>query len=336
MATEHMRLKKILLQVLLVVLVPVASAQQAPQYSQYVMNGFLLNPSYAGSDGYSTFSLTAREQWVGLKDAPSTFAAAFQTRLLSDSYISKSTSVRKKINRPTKGGRVGMGGYLFADKNGIMKRTGAQFAYAYHISMNNYRQLSFGLSLTAYQYYVDKNGAVVDDVNDPDPWLDNYDTRVFIPDANFGISYMTRFYYVGYSMNSLLRGMLMIGNKGNNSNSELGYYYLTGGYKFYLPNDDWLIEPSAMIKSSDMLFKSIQADISTRVYYKDEYWLGLSYRTNDAVVLLAGLKYDRYYLGYALDFTLSDIRTQSYGTHELTIVAKFGDSARRYRWINRY
>jgi type IX secretion system PorP/SprF family membrane protein len=331
-----MRFKKILLPLLILVMVPVASAQQFPTYSQYVMNGFLLNPSYAGSDGYSTFSFTAREQWVGLENAPSTFAAAFQTRILSDSYISKSTSVRRKMTRPTKGGRIGMGGYLFADRNGIMKRTGAQFSYAYHISLNNYRQLSFGLAATAYQYFVDKNGAFLPKEEYPDEWLDSYDAVVYIPDANFGVSYTTRNYYVGYSMNNLFRGLLMIGNKGNNSRSELGYYYLTGGYKFTLPDNDWMIEPSAMMKSSDMLFKSFQMDISTRVYYKEDYWMGLSYRTNDAIILLAGMKFDRYYLGYACDFTLSDIRKQSFGTHELTIVAKFGDSARRYRWINRY
>jgi type IX secretion system PorP/SprF family membrane protein len=339
MAAEYMRLRKILILVVLVVLIPVAKAQQTPQYSQYVMNGFLLNPSYAGSDGYTSFSLTAREQWVGLDDSPSTFAVAAQTRLLNDSYISKATSVRKKINRPTKGGHVGVGGYVFADRNGIMKRTGAQLAYAYHINMTNYRQLSFGLSLTAYQYFVDKSGAVLGDdlyYDKPDVWFDNYDGTVFITDANFGVSYMTRKYYVGYSMNNLLRGLIMFGNKGDNTHSELGHYYLTGGYKIELPADDWMIEPSAMIKSSDMMFKSIQMDVTARVYYKEEYWMGLSYRTSDAIVLLAGLKYDRYYFGYACDFTLSDLRTQSFGTHELTIVAKFGDSARRYRWINRY
>jgi hypothetical protein len=68
----------------------VALAQQVPMYSQYIMNGFLVNPSIAGRDGYSTINLTVREQWVGLADAPSTYAASFQTRLLRNSYISKS------------------------------------------------------------------------------------------------------------------------------------------------------------------------------------------------------------------------------------------------------
>jgi type IX secretion system PorP/SprF family membrane protein len=105
-------------------------AQQVPMYSQYIMNGFLINPSFAGRDGYTTVNLTVREQWVGLAGAPSTYAASFQTRILKNSYISKSTSVRKKLIKPTKGGKVGLGGYVFNDNNGIMRRSGIQAAYA--------------------------------------------------------------------------------------------------------------------------------------------------------------------------------------------------------------
>lgn len=329
-----MKSLKILTVVGFLAVMPVISAQQFPMYSQYMMNGFLLNPSYAGSDYYTTFGLTVREQWLNLPHAPSTYAAAFQTRLLNDSYITKSTAVRKKISRPTKGGRVGVGGYLFSDHNGIMHRTGIQMAYAYHLPVGDEQQLSFGLSLSAYQYFVDINGAVMpDDVQDE--LLNSYDQVVYIPDANFGVSYTTRNYYAGFAMTNLFRGTLMIGNGGENSRSELGHYFLTGGMRFY-PGADWIVEPSVMLKSSDMLFKSFQVDLTGRVYYKEDYWLGLSYRTGDAVILMAGLKVDRFYLGYAFDFTLSEIRSYTYGTHELTLLARFGDNPRRYRWINRY
>jgi len=313
---------------------PVITAQQFPMYSQYMMNGFLLNPSYAGSDYYTTFGLTVREQWLNLPHAPSTYAAAFQTRLLNDSYITKSTAVRKKISRPTKGGRVGVGGYLFSDHNGIMHRTGLQMAYAYHLPVGDEQQLSIGLSLSAYQYFVDINGAFMpDDVQDD--LLNTYDQVVYIPDANFGVSYTTRNYYAGFAMTNLFRGSLMVGNGSENSRSELGHYFLTGGMRFY-PGSDWIVEPSVMLKSSDMLFKSFQVDLTGRVYYREDYWLGLSYRTNDAVILMAGVKVDRFYIGYAFDFTLSEIRSYTYGTHELTVLARFGDNPRRYRWINRY
>ena len=318
----------------LLAVMPDISAQQFPLYSQYTMNGFLLNPSYAGSDYYTTFGLTVREQWLSLPNAPSTYAAAFQTRILNDSYITKSTAVRKKIDRPTKGGRVGVGGYLFSDHHGIMHRTGLQMAYAYHLPISIDQQLSFGLSLSAYQYFVDIAGAVMpDDVQDD--LLNNYDQVVYIPDANFGVSYMTRNYYAGFAMTNLFRGTLMIGNGGKNGRSELGHYFLTGGIRLY-PGVDWIIEPSIMLKSSDMVFKSFQVDLTGRVYYKDDYWLGLSYRTGDAIVMLAGLKVDRFYIGYAFDFTMSEIRSYTYGTHELTVLARFGDNPRRYRWINKY
>ena len=133
-------------------------AQQVPMYSQYIMNGFLINPSFAGRDGYTTINLTVREQWVGLDQAPGTYAASFQTRILKNSFISRSTAVRKKTIMPTKGGNVGIGGYVFNDENGIMRRTGFQAAYAYHITMGNTgsypNNLSFGLALTAYQFAI--------------------------------------------------------------------------------------------------------------------------------------------------------------------------------------
>lgn len=329
-----MKILRIIAAVGLLAVMPDILAQQFPLYSQYTMNGFLLNPSYAGSDYYTTFGLTVREQWLSLPNAPSTYAAAFQTRILNDSYITKSTAVRKKIDRPTKGGRVGVGGYLFSDHNGIMHRTGLQLAYAYHLPIGIDQQLSFGLSLSAYQYFVDISGAVMPyDVQDD--LLNNYDQVVYIPDANFGVSYMTRNYYAGFAMTNLFRGTLMIGNGGENGRSELGHYFLTGGLRLY-PGVDWIIEPSIMLKSSDMVFKSFQVDLTGRVYYKDDYWLGLSYRTGDAIVMLAGLKVDRFYIGYAFDFTMSEIRSYTYGTHEMTVLARFGDNPRRYRWINKY
>ncbi len=309
-------------------------AQQVPMYSQYIMNGFLINPSYAGSDGYSTFNLTAREQWMGLQNSPSTYALSFQTRILQNSYISRSTSVRHKEMKPTKGGRVGLGGYFFNDNNGIIRRTGFQAAYAYHVPIGRENQLSLGLAATAYQFALDLKGALLFDLDDD--FLNNYDQVVYIPDFNFGASFTTRNYYVGFAMSQMLRGAIMFGNEGDNNRTEMGHFFLTGGARIRLPNRDWIIEPAALLKTSDMVFKSMQMDLTTRVYFKEDYWAGLSYRTGDALIMMTGIKYDRFYFAYAFDFALTDIRSYSFGSHEITLVAKFGDSPRRYRWINRY
>lgn len=327
-------IRRILTAVFLSFIAGSATAQQVPMYSQYIMNGFLVNPSIAGRDGYTTLNFTVREQWVGMANAPSTYAASFQTRVLRNSYISKSTAVRKELVKPTKGSRVGLGGYIFSDNNGIMRRTGGQAVYAYHIPLGKTEgvpnSLSFGLAFTAYQYAINTNGAVYDK---DDPLLNSYDRSVFIPDFNFGASYTTVNYYIGFSMTNLLRGSLMFADTSSVNRNELGHYFLTGGVKIPLA-ENWLLEPSAFIKSSDMFFTAIQADITARFYYKNDYWAGVSYRTSDALIAMLGLKYDRFYFGYAFDFALTDIRTQTLGGHELTLVVKFGESARRYRWLN--
>ena len=315
----------------------ITSAQQVPMYSQYIMNGFLVNPSFAGRDGYTTVTLTTREQWVGLNYSPATYAASFQTRLLKDSYISKATSVRKKLIRPTKGGKVGLGGYIFSDYNGIMRRTGFEAAYSYHISMGQTggypNDLAFGLALSVYQFAINTNDQLLYSADDP--LLNNYDRSVIIPDFNFGASFTTAKYYAGFAMTNILRGSLLFADTTDSKRTELGNFYLTGGIKIPL-NNDFTLEPSAFIKSSDMLFKSVQMDLTARVYYKEDYWAGLSFRTGDAIIAMVGLKYDRFHFGYAVDFTLTQIRKQSFGTHELTLAVKFGESARRYRWINAY
>jgi type IX secretion system PorP/SprF family membrane protein len=192
--------------------------------------------------------------------------------------------------------------------------------------------LSFGLALTAYQFAINTEGLIYDP---DDPLLNSYDRSVFIPDFNFGASFTTMRYYVGFAMTNLLRGSLLFADTSNTRRNELGNYFLTGGIKFPI-SADWIIEPSAFIKASDMLFKSIQMDLTSRVYYKEDYWAGLSWRTNDAIIMMMGFKYDRFYFAYAFDFTLTDIRTQSFGSHEITLAVKFGESARRYRWINAY
>src|SRR5664279_3439434 len=128
----------------------IAGQGETPMYSQYMMNAFLYNPAIAGSEGYTSFNLTSRLQWLGIPDAPRTYSISFQTRLLKRSYILKRNSVKQKTDlQPTRSGRVGIGGAILTDQTGAFNRTGMQFTYAYHIFMGN-SQLSLGLTGNVY------------------------------------------------------------------------------------------------------------------------------------------------------------------------------------------
>jgi type IX secretion system PorP/SprF family membrane protein len=306
-------------------------AQQLPLYSQYIMNGFLLNPAVAGSDGYTTFNLTAREQWVGFENAPRTHAFSIQTRILKESYIIKSTPVRKKVFKPSTKGRVGIGGYIFNDKNGLVNRTGIQLTYAYHIWLRE-TQLSFGLSGSTFQFRVNDEELTFYDQREP---LLTGDLRkaVYVPDASFGIYLSHYSYNVGFSVAQLFQSYIKLGNQSLKDYRMLRHYYLMGAYRFDL-NVDYQLEPSVLFKTTETWI--FQADINCKLYYKNDYWAGLSFRTNGALIAMAGIKVNQFYFGYAFDYTLTSIRKHSFGSHEVMIALKLGDSARRFRWLDRY
>ena len=48
------------------------SAQQDPQYTQYMYNTVAINPAYAGNRGVTSIVGLHRSQWVGLDGAPRT------------------------------------------------------------------------------------------------------------------------------------------------------------------------------------------------------------------------------------------------------------------------
>jgi type IX secretion system PorP/SprF family membrane protein len=239
--------------------------------------------------------------------------------------------VRRKITRPSREGRVGLGGYVFNDKNGIISRTGFQMTYAYHIPMDD-SQLSFGISANAFQFSIDEDEIVLFDLDDP--LLMENDMIAFVPDVNFGVSFHTQELFVGISATQLLGSALKLGKRSYANYKLLRHYFIMGGYKYEI-SPEIVIQPSILMKSSNS-FRSFQVDLNVRVFYMDDYWAGLSYRTNDAMVIMAGLKVSQYYFGYAFDYSLSNIRKYSFGSHEFVIAVKFGDNARRYRWLNRY
>jgi type IX secretion system PorP/SprF family membrane protein len=310
----------------------IVPAQQLPLYSQYLYNKFLINPAVAGSDGYTSFNLTAREQWVGYYGAPQTFSFSGQTRILKRSFILKQTKVRREIFRPKSDGKVGLGGYVFSDKNGLIQRTGFQGSYAYHMWLENSTQLSMGLAITGYFFKINEKEIRFEDPNEP--WLNN-DLRkgIFVPDATFGIYLLNAKYSFGFSADQLFQAATKIGSEAYAKFKMSRQYYIFGTYNFgHGPYIE--LQPSVLIKMSEQL--KPQADIGLTYIYNQALWAGLTFRTSGALIANVGVKYENLWFGYAFDFTLQEIQRITYGTHELTIAVRFGDNSRRYRWLDRY
>jgi len=303
--------------------------QQLPVYSQYMMNKFLINPAVTGSEGYTAFNLTSRKQWLGIKDAPLTFAASGQTRLMKNSSGGRRGSGGRG-GHPSGMGRVGLGAYIFNDRHGLVSRSGLQLTYAYHIPFDR-SQLSFGLSGTFWQFRLDRASARL--FNPDDELFNSMDNALFIPDANLGVYYSDERFFAGFSASQLFQSSFKFGGKGYDQYKLYRHFYLMGGYSI-MASDKIAIEPTMLFKATQQ--GSFQMDLTFNVYFIENYWAGISYRTPSTLVLMGGVKVDKFYFGYAFDFSFNSIMYHSYGSHEILIAMKLGESARKFKWLQRY
>jgi type IX secretion system PorP/SprF family membrane protein len=297
------RMKKIVIIFSLVMsLLPFTlKGQQSPIYTQYMFNKFVYNPAVAGVDPFFQIRSNHRFQWVGLSDPPLTNSLSY---------------FGPHATRP-----MGYGGYIYYDITGPTTKAGLTGAYAYNVGITDNLRLSMGVSLGLMQYKVDGTQIMLKDKTDKA--LEEAVYSSFVPDANFGLYLYSSNYYVGFSTTQLINSKLKLFDEKTGLNKLKTHFYLTGGYLFEI-NDDFKLEPSLIIKETTPLL--IQLDFNTRVIYMDMIWLGISYRTQDALSLLIGYTYDdRIHIGYSYDFTTTDLRKYNSGTHEIMIGYRFND-----------
>lgn len=69
----------------------------------------------------------------------------------------------------------------------------------------------------------------------------------------------------------------------------------------------------------------MEADINCNVLYRERVWLGLGYRTGDALVAMVEYQIDpQLRIGYAYDMTTSRLRNYTSGSHEVMLGIDFG------------
>jgi type IX secretion system PorP/SprF family membrane protein len=337
--------KKIVILLLFISIGYVVSGQQEPIYSQYWTNKFLLNPAVAGHEGYTSINLTARKQWAGLKDAPGTVALSGQTRILKKSFMTRTRNPRKRRRYKTRSGRVGVGGYIFNDNISVFNKLGFQGTYSYHINLNR-SQLSFGASLTGMQYSIEKD-RIITEVDDPK--IASFSDRGYFFDSNFGVYYSDKNLYGGFSIQNLFESYIRMNNwDADTARVRLErQYMMMSGYRF--PAIDFVfIEPSFNLRVAENVVS--QLDINLTAYFKEDYWGGFAFRTGSSsriatetlggrgagLIIYGGARIEQVHFGYSFDYTLSSIQRHTYGSHEVMVAIRFGDNARRYRWLNRY
>ena len=290
--------------ILTLIIIPICSkllGQQDPLYTQFMLNPYVINPAIAGTNNYYQIRSNHRFQWVGMKDAPITNTLSFYG--------------------PLEKQPMGVGGYIFSDVIGPTSITSVNGSYAYNYPLTDEIKISMGLTAGLMQYKIDGTKITFND-EETSTFIDGVETK-FIPDAKVGVYLYSSMFHVGFAASQLINNKLNIGQDPTGLSKLKSHFYLTGGYKYFI-NRDWAVEPTLILKT--VLPTPPQLDFNARVLYQNMVWLGVGYRTGDALSVVFGYSYeDKIYFGYSYDLGLTEISNYHTGSHEIMIGFKFNE-----------
>jgi len=285
--------------------IEVISQETLPIYSDYLSdNVYLVHPSAAGIGNTGKLRFTARQQWAGIKDAPTLQTISFHNRFRD---------------------KAALGFILFNDSNGFHSQKGIQGTFAYHLDINRgsfFNQISFGLSLTAVQNQVDQTQFF------GDPSISQIVTSDGYYNADFSVAYHRK----GFSSYFTVKNLLLSAKNNLNNSLEpldLRNYVFTFGY-YFGQKDMFQFEPSLMIQLREATGERI-ADFNLKVY-KDfsnaQLWAAISYRKSFDVnpienlayfTPIIGVNYNKWMFSYTYTRQLNDVVLIDSGLHQVSV-----------------
>lgn len=294
-------MKRILLFVTFFLLAKNAMAQQDPEYTHYMYNMNVVNPAYAtGTESVLNLGTLYRTQWVGAVGAPKTLTFFGHMPL------------NKKIE---------LGLSMISDDigDGAKKENNFYADIAYVIELKNRHRLSFGIKAGFTSLQTNFNGFRFESGDPSTDLAFAENINLFKPNIGAGIFYFTDDYYVGLSAPNLLSSKHIEERNGINAyGSEDIHSFLTAGYVFKI-SPDFKLKPAFMTKI--VVGSPLTFDVSANVLYRDKFELGASYRFDDSVSGLMSVSVtDNLKIGYAYDYTLSNLGQFNSGTHEIFLL----------------
>lgn len=274
-----------------------AQGQHSIVYSQYLFNGLLINPAYAGSHVQLSATLTYRNQWVNFEGAPVTATFGGHTSLYK--------------------GKVGVGLLATVDRIGSYSNTGIFGSYAYMIK-DPVRKGVFSMGISAGFNNYNADFSALNLRADVDQIFSGFMSELK-PNFGGGIFYYNEKVFGGFSVPTILTHSEIFTGPLEQLKTPR-FYYLYGGVKFPLDprTKKIILTPSVLTRVQDGTPLSVDYNLSLAI--EELISLGTSYRSGDGAITYINFKLsEKFYVGYSYDWTVSDIRMYSRGTHEIMI-----------------
>ena len=287
---------KILFKIIIIFLPMLIYSQQQSYLSLYRYQMNIINPAYAGTEGKDVLSLTSRNQWMNIDNAPRTLVMSF-------------SSERKK--------NVGLGISIESDKVFIEKQTFMYLDFSYKLQMNETTKLFLGLKAGGNFYKADTESLIsTSDYNDPSQINlsrinPNFGAGLYLKGEKLWISLsVPRFFKVKRDKDMMISAKERIHN------------YLAMGYSFNI-SKDFEMKPGIMLRQVKGL--PLNSEINNFIAYKNKYEIGASLVSNFSVSIMSLINISKGIdLGYAYQTpSRSELSGLNLKTHELVLRIKF-------------
>jgi type IX secretion system PorP/SprF family membrane protein len=275
-------------------------AQQDPQFTQYMYNMSVINPAYAtAEEGILNLGGLYRTQWVGLEGAPKT------------GTFFAHTPVNDKIELGLSFTNDNIGDIV--NENNIY----ADFAYVLPVGLES--KLSLGLKAGFTFFNANFDGFVLQSGNVSTDIAFNENISKTFPNLGIGAFFFTDTYYLGLSAPNMLSTKHLENENGINATGVQNvHYFFTGGYVFDI-NENLKLKPAFMGKA--VKGAPLALDITANVLINEKVEAGLGYRLGDAISALVNFRVTpELRIGYAYDYTTSNLSTYNSGSHEIFIL----------------
>ena len=300
-------------------------AQHDAQYSFYMFNNVYFNPAYTGKKEALHFEVLHREQWRFFN--------------IADKIEGAPQSTSFSIHSPFKRSANALGFNFHSDMIGPYKTFDFGINYAYRIPIGSKLKLSLGVKGNYKLYQVDD----IDFLDPTDPRAQELNTYPNINTFNAGAGvYLWNKkdkFYVGFSVTDLINNALYknLAMASNNNAQEHRNYFATAGLVVGKEESNFKFYPSTMMKFTKAA--PIDFDVNANFLFYHRLWLGAGYRfggnyyrdgeevkvgKGSAVIgMFKLLVVKNLEIGYAYDYTLSDLGSYQSGSHEFLVNFKF-------------
>jgi type IX secretion system PorP/SprF family membrane protein len=302
-------------------------AQQDPQFTQFMFSKLFTNPAYAGTSSAICANLIGRNQWTGFPGAPATGV------LCIDALATQ---------------RIGVGLSVAYDKLGFDQTIGAKLAGSYIIPvMSGLGKLSFGLELGIQNKTISGNWIAPDGSTTASGNITDGAIPAAFSSTNYDLGLGVYFThangtYFGLSSTHLPDAGESLTSKGKTTYKfdVARHYYVSAGTSFNnLGGSNFDLRPNLLVKSDA---KVTTFDVNLNVLWNKKFWIGCSYRMQDAIAPMLGFQGNvgppktqlNWKIGYSYDVTTSEIKKHSSGSHEIVlgICKKLDKEPKPERW----